>query len=65
VADPTIHPLCCHSCAPVVEVNRRARERSIPQRLAGKTITEVLARLGWKNPFKPGTAELKEFGSGG
>jgi len=54
------HPLCCHSCAPVIELNQRHEAGEIPASMVGETTGEVLHELGWENPFKPGTAELKE-----
>lgn len=54
------HPLCCRTCAPVIALMTRHDEGSIPHELRGRLIDDVLATLGWKNPFQPGTADLKE-----
>ena len=64
--------LCCHSCAPYIEHRRRQVAGTIPAWIENEawsrhmskeresmSVPEALAKMGWKNPFRRGTAELK------
>ena len=59
---PSVEGLCCHNCAPVIELNYRHYAGLVPKELQnGKfSYDMVLAVLGWENPYEPGGAELKE-----
>jgi len=64
--------LCCHSCAPYIEHRRRQVAGTIPEWVENEawvrhrnkdrsnmSIEEALQKMGWENPFRRGTAQLK------
>lgn len=65
VGQPPDEDLCCHSCAPAIEINRRYSAGSIPKDIEDRVrareldINGVLKELGWENPYKEGTCQRK------
>ncbi len=63
--------LCCHTCSPAQVIWYLLDNKLVPAgeiawaEREGPTVDVALDRMGWVNPFIPGTAQLKEVANCG